>query len=201
MRPFIITGCGTDVGKTVVSAIFVALLQGEYWKPIETGSEADSETVARLSGRPIHKPAYSFINPVSPHQAAQLENRPINWQSIKLPHTNSALVIETVGGILVPLSDQTLALDLFQQWEADWIVVSQNYLGSINHTLLTLEALKSRDIRPKAIIFNGKQNEFSERAIINFSKVNHYEQLPFIEQLDRQAISYYAKKWQKFKTA
>lgn len=141
MVDIIVAGIGTGVGKTVVSAIITTLFKGDYWKPIQSGEvDADSQVIAKLLSLEctVHPPAYSFKAPLSPHHAARLENQTIDPDKIIPPNTNRPLVIEMAGGIFVPLRDNLLSIDLFKSWNASWILVSKHYLGSINHTLLTI---------------------------------------------------------------
>lgn len=189
MTKIIVAGNGTGVGKTVVSAILAQSLQADYWKPIETGSlqDSDTQTVKTLlahSTCQVHAPCYRFQTPVSPHYAAQLENQRIDPDSIKIPTYSKCLVIETVGGVFVPLNDQTLAIDLFNKWDAQWILVSSHYLGSINHTLLTIEALKRRNISIAGIIFNGTAQKGVKEAILHFSNLKE------LGHLDQEASIY-----------
>lgn len=164
---FLVAGIGTDAGKTTASAFLATLLGADYWKPIECG-ESDTKRVEKWLGvERVHPPAYSFKAPLSPHHAARLENRTINPESIIPPKTERPLIIEGVGGIFTPLTSDLLAIDLFAAWDYPWIVVSRHYVGSINHTLLTLEALKRRNIVVAGIIFNGEPNPDSEKVILD----------------------------------
>ncbi len=201
MQKVIVTGSGPDIGKTVVSAILTTLIKGDYWKPIECADEmgSDSQKIKTLidsNQHQIHPSAYTFRTAVSPHHAARLENRVIKPESILLPQTRRSLVIETAGGVFVPLTTTFQQLNLFKQWDAHWIVVSRHYLGSINHTLLTIEALKNHHLSILGLIFNGEPNPDSEEAILQIS------QLPFLERLlpektiSKKTIQRYAKKWQ-----
>jgi dethiobiotin synthetase len=202
MSNIIIAGIGTDAGKTIVSAILTSALSGDYWKPIQCGDEENSDTaivkslISSKSHR-IHEPVYSFKNPVSPHQAAKNENCFIDVQKINLPATLKPLIIEGVGGIFVPLTDCFLSIDLFSKWNAKWVIVSRHYLGSINHTLLTLEALKSRNIEIGGIIFNGYENKETESAILNISKVNFLGRLLPERQINKSTIQKYTKEWKQ----
>ncbi len=193
----IVTGCGTGVGKTVASAIITAAINGDYWKPVESGCKTDSDTktVRKLLSKTacqVHKSAYSLQAPLSPHHAAFLEKIQIDPVAIVPPQTVRPLVIETAGGIFVPLNERLLAIDLYCQWNARWVVVSKNYLGSINHTLLTLEALKNRGADVRLIIFNGQKNEMTQQAICHFSG-----QLQTLQLKPTHNICEYTKKWKK----
>lgn len=177
MRKIFVTGIGTDVGKTVVCAILCEALQADYWKPIQCGvddktAKTDSQIVKELvsnSKTKIHVEQYCFKNAMSPHVAAKLEVVEINIDTIKIPETNNTLIIEGAGGLMVPLNEKHLVVDLIENLNAEVIIVSQSYLGSINHTSLTCSELKRRNINVIGIVFNGKSNEESEKIILNFS--------------------------------
>lgn len=195
----LVAGSGTDVGKTVVSAILTTLLDADYWKPIQSGAEENSDSAIMkkwISSQRIHPPAYSLKAPLSPHHAARLENCTIDAESIIPPQTAHPLIIEGVGGIFVPLSAAALTIDLFASWNCKWVIVSKHYLGSINHTLLTVDALKQRQIPILGIIFNGEPNPDSEEAILNISKIPLLGKLLPETDLSQQTIQKYAKRWQ-----
>ena len=199
-KKIMVAGSGTGVGKTVVSAVLTTLLQGDYWKPIQCGDEEISDTVQmrtliELAKHKIHPPAYSLKAPLSPHHAARLENRLIHL-NFKPPQTVRPLIIESVGGVFVPLTTEKLTLDLFKRWNAIWVVVSRHYLGSINHTLLTIEALKRHRIPIAGLIFNGEPNPDSEAAILKISRIPLLGRLLPEKNLNLQTIKRYAKQWQ-----
>lgn len=199
MNRFIIAGIGTEVGKTVVSAIFTTLFSADYWKPIESGeNDLDSHVIKELiepSKHRIYPPTYSFKNPLSPHHAARLENIHIDLQKIIPPKTERPLIIEMAGGIFVPLNLESLTIELFQPWTDKWIVVSKHYLGSINHTLLTIEALRNKNINPLGIIFNGNPNPDTEQAILNLSKTPFLGRLLPEKKITPSIIKRYATQW------
>lgn len=145
----------------------------------------------------IHRPAYSFQAPLSPHHAARLENRAICMEDIVPPQTTRPLIIEGCGGIFVPLTPKLLIFDLFKSWNCPWIVVSKHYLGSINHTLLTLHALKQHNIAITGIVFNGLPNPDSESAILEISKVPVLGRLLPEPNINPQTIQRYAKLWER----
>lgn len=201
MPRIMVAGIGTDVGKTVVSAILTTLLDGDYWKPIQCGEEEHADTVKMqqwidTTRHAIHAPAYSLKAPLSPHHAARLENTLIDLDSIHLPSTRRTLIIEGVGGILVPLTSKISCIDLFKSWNCEWIVVSKHYLGSINHTLLTLEVLKILGLPILGIIFNGEYNPDSENAILGISQLPVMGRLFPEDNLNREIIQKYASQWQ-----
>lgn len=201
MHRIMVAGIGTDVGKTIVSTILTTLLNGDYWKPIQCGDEenSDTATVKRWLDtkiHTIHPPAYSLKAALSPHHAARLENTLIRLNSITVPQTTRPLIIEGVGGIFVPLTLKISSLDLFRSWDCQWIIVSKHYLGSINHTLLTLDVLKKLCLPTLGIIFNGEHNPDSESAILEISQVPVLGRLLPEANLNRQTIQRYAKQWQ-----
>lgn len=201
MHKIIVAGSGTDVGKTIVSAILVTLMKGDYWKPIQCGEEENSDTVIikqliDTTKHQVFSPAYSLKAPLSPHHAARLEDVSINVDTIVPPKTTRPLIIESVGGIFVPLTPKTLSLDLFKSWDSQWIVVSKHYLGSINHTMLTLHALKQQNISIAGLIFNGHPNPASEEVILEISKLPLLGRLLPEKNIDQQTIQRYVKQWQ-----
>src|SRR6478672_3965437 len=154
-----ITGIGTDVGKTIASAIITQALEADYWKPIQAGDldNSDSHKINRYisNGKTVvHENSYKFNTPASPHLAAELDGITIDLKKIAEPKTKNHLVIEGAGGVLVPLNEKDCVIDLIQK-DYTVIVVSRHYLGSINHTLLTLEALQNRKIQVAGIVFSG----------------------------------------------
>lgn len=201
MHRIMVAGIGTDVGKTVVSAILTTLLNGDYWKPIQCGEmeNADTATVegwVDTAKHTIHPPAYPLKAPLSPHHAARLENTLIRLDAIALPQTTRPLIIEGVGGIFAPLTSKISSLDLFKSWDCQWVIVSKHYLGSINHTLLTLEVLKKRRLPILGIVFNGEESRDSESAILEISQVPLLGRLLPEANFNLQTIQRYAKQWQ-----
>jgi len=200
LNKIIIAGAGTDQGKTIVSAIFTTLLQGDYWKPVQSGGEEnfDSDTVKKLidpEKHCIYPSAYCLKAPLSPHHAARLENITIDITRIIPPKTSRPLIIEGVGGVLVPLTKKNLTIDLFVAWNAKWIIVSRHYVGSINHTLLTINELQKRNISIAGIIFNGEFNPDSEAAILEFSQLPVLGRLLPETMITPKIIQRYAKQW------
>lgn len=177
MRKIFVTGIGTDVGKTIVSAVLTEALQADYWKPIQCGSLelTDTERVKRLVNSKesvFHDEAYRLKTPASPHFAAEVEEKKIHWGKLRLPETDNTLVVEGAGGLLVPFNykGETM-LDMVKNWELEVVVVSRNYLGSINHTLLTLKVLEDSGVKVLGLIFNGEPNESTEEVILQTTKV------------------------------
>jgi len=171
LKRLIITGIGTGIGKTLVSSIFVQALSADYWKPIQAGSldASDSQKVRSLVTAPVsqmHPESYRLREPRSPHAAANSQGIRITISAMVPPQTPRHLIIEGAGGVLVPLNDQELMIDFFVSLDAPVVLVSQHYLGSINHTLLTAEALKARRIPVLGIVFNGHPNPETETVIL-----------------------------------
>jgi dethiobiotin synthetase len=194
MHRLIITGCGTDVGKTVVTAVLATLLQADTWKPIECGDHPDTEVMRGLiPAERVHPSAYRLKAPLSPHHAARLEG--IQIGPLTLPVTQRPLIIETAGGALVPLTTHQLFIDQAAHWDASWVVVSRHYLGSINHTLLTLEALQQRRLPVLGVVFNGEPNPDSEEAILTLSGSRCLGRIRPQPQIDRATIQRIAEQW------
>jgi dethiobiotin synthetase len=184
-----ITGIGTDVGKTIVSAIITESLEADYWKPIQAGDleNSDSHKVQQFLSNTktkIHTNSYALQTPASPHLAAAIDGVTIDLQQIKEPSTQNHLVVEGAGGVFVPLNDTDCVIDLIQP-DYKVIVVSRHYLGSINHTLLTIEALRNRKIEIAGIIFSGDKNLATESIILSktgIKCIGRIEQEPYFDQ-------------------
>jgi dethiobiotin synthetase len=191
-----ITGISTDVGKTVASSIIVEALEADYWKPIQAGDldNSDSHKVKSLISNTksiIFDNSYKLNTPASPHYAAALDGITIEVNQVKEPQTENHLVIEGAGGIFVPLNDTDCVIDLIKP-EYKVIVVSRHYLGSINHTLLTIEALKNRKIDIGGIIFSGSENKATESIIINKTGVKCIGRIEEEPYFDQNVIKEYA---------
>lgn len=174
MDKYFVTGIDTDSGKTLACAILCEALKADYWKPVQSGLPRDSDTIRNLVSNDstrIHPETFLFKTPASPHAAASIDGVKIQLNDFKLPQTTNTLVIEGAGGTLVPLNDEDFMVDLMLHVKAEIIVVADLYLGSINHTLLTIEALKNRKLKIRGIIFNGEPNSASEAVILKHSKV------------------------------
>lgn len=196
MKRFFITGIGTDVGKTVASAILVESLHADYWKPIQAGDLNNTDTMKVRSlisntKSEFHPEIYQLTKPMSPHAAAEADGVKINIDALALPITSNSLIIEGAGGLMVPLNDEFLVVDLIQKLKAEVILVSKNYLGSINHTLLTVEALKKRGIPIAGIIFNGKSNKSSEDYILNYTGLKKLLSIEEEKKIDKEMILKY----------
>jgi dethiobiotin synthetase len=192
---YFVTGIDTDSGKTLVSALLCEALEADYWKPVQAGLPRDSDTVkGLLSNRKtiIHPEAYLLNTPASPHAAARIDGVNITLEHFTLPSTNNHLVIEGAGGCLVPLNDRDFVIDLAARFKSEIILVADLYLGSINHTLLTCEALATRKLSVKGIIFNGESNPESERIILKHSGLACLLRIPKENRIDRTTISKYS---------
>ena len=192
-KTLFITGIGTGIGKTIVSAVLTEKLKSDYWKPIQSGDLDDSDTlkVKGLISNPtsvFHTEAYRLTQPYSPHKSAAIDGITIDLNKIIAPETNNTLLIEGAGGLMVPLNDEYLMIDLIKQLDVEVVLVSQNYLGSINHTLLSVAILKQYDIKIAGIIFNGKTDENSESYILNYTGLKLLGHLPEFEMVDKDAI-------------
>jgi dethiobiotin synthetase len=184
-----ITGIGTDVGKTIVSAIVTEALEADYWKPIQAGDleNSDSHKIKSfLSNKKtvIYPNSYALNTPASPHLAAEIDGITIDLNQITEPETANHLVVEGAGGVFVPLNSKDCVIDLVQP-DYKVIVVSRHYLGSINHTLLTIEALQNRKITIAGIIFSGDENKATEEIIQTKSGlkcIGRIEQEPYFDQ-------------------
>jgi dethiobiotin synthetase len=184
-----ITGIGTDVGKTIASAIITEALEADYWKPVQAGDlqNSDSHKVKSFLSNEItviHPNSYALNTPASPHLAAELDGIVIDLKIIIEPKTENHLVVEGAGGVFVPLNDTDCVIDLIQN-EYKVIVVSRHYLGSINHTLLTIEALQNRKIAVAGIVFSGDENKATEKIILSktgIKCVGRIEQEPYFDQ-------------------
>lgn len=194
-KPLFVTGIGTDVGKTIVSAILTEALQADYWKPVQAGDLDNSDTikVKRLVSNPVtkfHPEAYALTQPFSPHKSADLDGVLIDIDNFHVPQTDNQLLIEGAGGLMVPLNNKHLVIDLIPKLDADAILVSRNYLGSINHTLLSVEALKSRHINIEAIIFNGDADEYTQSIIREHTGGNiPFYHIPNLTNVDREEVA------------
>ena len=192
-KPLFITGIGTGIGKTVVSAVLTEKLKCDYWKPIQSGDLDDSDTLkvkglVSNSTTTFHEEAYRLTQPYSPHKSAAIDGVVTDPDKIIAPKTENRLLIEGAGGLMVPLNDSYLMIDLIKKLDVEVILVSQNYLGSINHTLLSVAMLKQYGINIAGIIFNGRIDENSERYILNYTGLKLLGNLPEFETIDKEAI-------------
>ena len=191
-----ITGIGTDIGKTIASAIITEALEADYWKPIQAGDleNSDSKKIKSLISNPkskIFPNSFSLATAASPHLAAEIDGITIDLKKIIEPETNNHLVIEGAGGIFVPLNETDCVIDLIKK-EYKVIVVSRHYLGSINHTLLTIEALQNRKISVAGIIFSGDENKATETIILNKTGIKCIGRINQEPYFDNNIVTEYA---------
>lgn len=194
---YFVTGIGTDVSKTVACAILTEALQADYWKPVQAGDldNSDTKKVKSLisnSETTFHPEGFLLSQPMSPHAASEIDKKKISVKKLVRPQTKNILVIEGAGGLLVPLNHKETIADLILPSDRV-IIVSRNYLGSINHTLLTLEVLKNRGLDCFGIIFNGKRNEASEKVILKMTGARFLGRIEEEPYFDRNVIKEYAE--------
>lgn len=183
---FVVSGTDTDIGKTVFSAGLAGLLKARYWKPVQAGIPGDSETVAQLANVEVVPEAYRLKMPASPHQAAAEEGITIDPNSLTPP--DGPLVIEGAGGLIVPLTRNTLFIDVFARWRIPLILCARTRLGTINHTLLSIAAVQARGIPLQGVAFIGAANEDSESIICEIGQVKRLGRLPLLEPLTRASL-------------
>jgi dethiobiotin synthetase len=193
-RCFVVSGTDTGIGKTVFAAALTNALKGYYWKPVQSGleEETDSQAVARLGCVPperILPEAYRLAVPVSPHLAARLDGLSIDPARLVPPVVDRSLVIEGAGGLMVPLTESLVFADVFANWQFPVILCARTTLGTINHTLLSIEAMKHREIPIFGIVFLGEENLETERIISKLSDVRSLGRLPPIKGLTTEALN------------
>jgi dethiobiotin synthetase len=196
MSCIFVTGIGTDVGKTFVAAALVLAKKANYWKPIQSGSPTDSDFIEKLLGRncqKIFKETFKLREPLSPHASASLQGIKIKLTDFKLPASNAPLVVEGAGGVLVPISEDFLVIDLIEKLQTPTLIVSKHYLGSINHTLLTIDALRRRKISIKGIVYNGTDVFDNEEIIEKLSGIKKIATIPTYHEVNLAALESAAK--------
>ncbi|GAB3779041.1 dethiobiotin synthase [Spirosoma horti] len=196
-QTLIVAGIGTEIGKTVASAVLVEALQADYWKPIQSGGldDSDTDTVRRLisnSTSYFYPEAYRLTQPLSPHAAAEIDGITIELDTLTPPKTQNRLIIELAGGLMVPLNNHDLTIDLVQKLGFPVVLVSRNYLGSINHTLLSVDACRSRNIPLLGILFNGPTVPTSETFILNYTDLPCLGRIGQEETITKEVIKKYA---------
>ena len=190
---FVICGTDTDIGKTLISSFLVRGLNSFYWKPIQSGIdlETDSQTVARLAKvnkTKIINEAYIFKESLSPHWAAEIDQKVINFQLLNLPNVDGPLIVETAGGLMVPITRNYLQIDQIKQWDIPVILVCKSGLGTLNHTLLSIEALKKRNIKILGLVINGEKHLDNPRTLTEFSKIPIITEFPCIHEIDSKHL-------------
>jgi len=199
-KTYFVTGIGTDVGKTLVSSIVVEALKADYWKPVQAGDldYSDTDKVKALVSNPTSKffeNSYALNTPMSPHAAAEIDGIEIDINSIKRPNTNTPLVIEGAGGLLVPLNQNDTIVDLIEKKDKI-ILVSRHYLGSINHTLLSIDYLLMNGFTNIGLIFSGDEHPTTEQIILSKTKVSFIGRVDEEAEVTSEVISKYAQQFQ-----
>lgn len=197
MSGVIVAGIGTGIGKTFIASILTEALEADYWKPVQAGNLdfTDTDFVRQHISNTrsfFHPEAYRLTRPMSPHAAAKIDGVEIEATKLLIPPTSNRIVIEPAGGLMVPLNEKLLNIDLFLQWELPVVLVSRNYLGSINHSLLSVAALQQRNIRVLGIIFNGEKNEATEEIILSYTGLTCIAHTREEKNIDQGIIKRYA---------
>jgi dethiobiotin synthetase len=192
-RSIAIAGIHTGIGKTIAAAVIAEAMDADYWKPVQAGiEERDTETVQRLltnGSKRVHQEAFVLSQPMSPHAAAAIDGVDIDITKFDWPSTQKTLLVETAGGLLSPMSSTATMADFISYYRLPVILVVQNYLGSINHTLLSLEVLKGRGMQLLGIVMNGTANNASETYIEQYAGVPILARIPYFETLDNKFVT------------
>jgi dethiobiotin synthase len=193
VQGFFVTGTDTDVGKTVVSAWLVGRLGACYWKPVQAGNhpETDSAIVRRLSGAAADRilpEAYLLPEPIAPHEAARRAGTTIDMAKLVPPACRGPLVVEGAGGLLVPLNDKAYVIDLATELHLPIVLVARSTLGTINHTLLSLEAIRRRGLLLAGVVVNGPETPHNRAAIEHYGKVEIIAEIPWLDQLTQTTL-------------
>lgn len=196
-QQYIVAGIGTEIGKTFISSILVEALHAHYWKPIQSGGleYTDTDTVKGLISNTdsvFYPEAYRLTEPLSPHAAAEIDGIELVLENFELPKTDAPLIVELAGGLMVPLNSQLLNIDLIEKLKLPVILVTRNYLGSINHTLLSVHLLQSRGIKIEGLIFNGVANAATESFILNYTKLPLLAKVEEQSEINKTIVSHYA---------
>jgi dethiobiotin synthetase len=200
----IIAGIGTEVGKTVASAILTEAWQADYWKPVQSGypPDSDTETVRSLvsnSRSRFHPEEYRLREPLSPHAAAAAEGVQIDPERLVLPETDNLLLIELAGGLMVPLTNTYLNIDFIQRLGGAVVLVTRNYLGSINHTLLSVEALRARQIPVAGLVINGPHVPATESVLLAYTGLPCLLRIRDVPELTKEVVQTYASSVEKIR--
>ena len=186
---FVICGTDTNIGKTLISAFFVRGLNSFYWKPIQSGieSETDSQSIKRIANinkDKIINEAYTFTKPLSPHWAAELDNKIIDLELLNLPTIKGPLIVETAGGLMVPITRNYLQIDQIKKWGLPVILVCKSSLGTLNHTLLSIEALEKRNVEILGLVINGEKHLDNPKTLVEFSSLPIIAEFPYLKKID-----------------
>lgn len=192
---FFVSGISTEVGKTVCSALLVKALEADYWKPVQSGDlhHTDSMKVASWNGLELpnprfHPETHRLTEPMSPHASAAIDGIHIQLSDFQLPQTEAPLIVEGAGGLMVPLNEEDTILDLMAQLQLPVVLVSRNYLGSINHTLLSIAQLKQRQIPIAGLVFNGPIVPSTEQVIVKMTEVPVLFRIPELDHVSLPSI-------------
>jgi len=190
----VVTGTDTGLGKTVFAAALTGALDGCYWKPLQSGTEdgTDSEVVRRLSGLPPERvlpEAHVFRTPVSPHQAAEIDGVTVDAATLAPPACDRPLVMEGAGGLMVPVTRDTLFIDVFARWAEPVVLVARTALGTINHSLLSIEAMRKRGVPILGVAFIGEEYAETERVICALGRVKRLGRLPRLDPLNAESLA------------
>lgn len=190
-----VTGTDTDIGKTVVSSILVSGLQAAYWKPIQAGRDpiTDTEFLKRTTGLPdahFYEESFNLTEPMSPHAAAEIDGITIGFDDIREPNTaQKHLIIEGAGGLIVPVNDDQYVIDLIAHFGYPALLVAKSGLGTLNHTLLSLEAMRNRNIPIFGVVLAGERHDSNEEAIIKYGKIERLFRLPILPELNPDSVN------------
>lgn len=193
-KKIFVTGTDTDIGKTVVSSILVSGLQAEYWKPIQAGRDpiSDTEFVKKATGLPrdyFYKESFDLTEPMSPHAAAEIDGVSIDFDDIHEPKTGrDHFIIEGAGGLIVPVNDDQYVIDLISHFGYPALLVAKSGLGTLNHTLLSLEAMRNRNIPIFGVVLVGVKHESNEKAIIKYGQIPHLFRLPILDDINPKSV-------------
>jgi dethiobiotin synthetase len=193
----VVAGIGTGVGKTFISTILAEALEADYWKPVQAGNLEFTDTdFVRLyisnSKTIFHPEVYRLTAPMSPHAAAAKDGINVDLQKLTIPQTQNNLIIEPPGGLMVPLNQLELNIDLICRWSLPVVLVSENYLGSINHTLLTARVLKDYAVNVSGIIFNGEPNLATEEIILHHTGFTCIARIKYEKEINKTVVKRYA---------
>lgn len=189
-RAVVVTGTDTGIGKTVFAAGLAAAMDAVYWKPVQAGIDpvSDTDIATRMGARALPE-AYSLTTPASPHLAARIDGVTIDPARLALPQIDERLVVEGAGGVLVPLSETLLYADMFALWGAPLILCARTGLGTINHSLLSIEALRTRGVPLLGVVFIGEAHDENERIVPQLGKVRSLGRLPMLDMVDRGTVA------------
>lgn len=185
-----VTGIGTDVGKTICSAIICQGTAADYWKPIQCGMDRDSQWIkSHTTNIRVHKEVHCFQNAVSPHTAATRENQWIHLDQLRLPVSDGPIVVEGAGGIFVPLNDKEFMIDLMEQVNLPVVVVAKFYIGAINHTILTIKTIQERGLFLHGIVGNGNWSNADQNLVAHTCDTQFIGNIPWTEKINSQVIA------------